>query len=185
MMKINQLFFCVSILFLMSCKKDVYQGEYNPEIVKEYNNTSLDSVQTMNLITNQKIQEFYDLGLLYLYNNKDKELDSVLTEQMNNYFVEKDTTQIQELIKEIKTSKSHFIKIQEVVSLSKDSTTNDSLGISQFKVKYYGKDKTYLSEKNKFVKYILKKNPDKFKQEFKFYFVKFAESDSILKGDIK
>ena len=184
-MKIKIPIICITILLLASCKKDVYQGEYNPEIVKEYNNTSLDSIQTMNLITNQKIQEFYDLGLLYLYNNKDKELDSVLTEQMNNYFLEKDTTQIKELIQEIKSSKSHFIKIQEVINLSKDSTSNDSLGISKFKIKYYGKDKTYLSEKNKFVKYILKKKPEKFKQEFKFYFVKFAENDSILKGDIK
>lgn len=184
-MKINNLIFCITILFITSCKKDVYQGEYNPEIVKEYNNTSLDSIQTMNLITNQKIQEFYDLGLLYLYNNRDKELDSVLTEQMNNYFIEKDTTQINELINEIKNTKSHFIKIQDVINLSKDSTSSDSLGISKFKIKYYGKDKTFLSEKNKFVKYILKKNPEKFKQEFKFYFVKFAEKDSILKGEIK
>ena len=172
---------------IFSCKKDDVVST-DPAIIRTYKNERtipLDSIQAMNQITNQKIQELYDLGLLYVYNTSDNELDSILTNQINNYFVEKDTFQVNAILNDIKDSKTHFIKIADVVKQEKDSTESDSIGISRFLIKYYNKEKKFMNQKEKFVQYILKKNPETFKREFKFYFLKFAKNDSILKGEIK
>ncbi|MCB9201743.1 MAG: hypothetical protein H6604_01660 [Flavobacteriales bacterium] len=185
-MKIKSYIYVLSlIVFITSCKKEVYDGNYDPEIVETYRNESLDSLQTINKIAEQKIQELYDLGLLYVYNNIDNELDSILSTQIDNYFYEKDSNQVNALLNEIKENKTHYIKITDVVNQDTDSMMEDSATISEFQIKYYNKEKNFLRKQNKYVKYILKKNPEKFVKEFKFYFIGFAENDSILRGEIK
>lgn len=167
-----------------SCKQEVYQGNYDPHIIKEHSNDTtipLDSIKAIQLITNQKLQEVYDLGLLYVHNNKDSELDSILFNQMDSYFATKDTIQITNLLNEIRNSKSHYIKISQNEKFLKDSTENDSIFYSKFLIKFYSKDKQYIHSKNKFVEYVLKKNPTKFRGEFKFYFIQFFETDSLIK----
>lgn len=172
------LFLIIEITF--SCKKEVYQTNYNPKIIKSNSNNSisLNSTEEIQLITNQKLQELYDLGLLYVYNNKDAELDSIISNQIDSYFIIKDPS-INNLFNEIKNSKSHFIKIIQNKNNLLNSKINDSIFYSKFLIKFYNKKKEYTYSKNKYVKYLIKRKPNKFKKEFKFYFIKFFENDSL------
>ena len=171
------------ILFLIliiynSCKNELSTKDYKRQIIIHHNNSSvsLKSIDAIKIISSQKIQELYDLGLLYVYNNKDKELDSIIYNHIDNYFIKQDSSKINLLLNEIKKSKSNIIKVKQNKIFLKKSILNDSIFYAKFLVKFYNKKKYYIHSKNKYVEYMIKKDSNK---KFKFYFLNFLNIDSI------
>ena len=80
---------------IISCNKK-YEGDENSiEVIRNANNngtyskTKLDSLQAINLITTQKVQDLLDLSALYTSGNKDTEIDSVITHKCRLIFYQK------------------------------------------------------------------------------------------------
>jgi len=177
--------------FVFSCKKK-YIGENSIETVK-YNKNSvieLDSIQTINNIITLKLQEIYDLATNYAVGNKDSDIDQTIYNQIQEYFKKPDTAVINPIIRELDSLKSRFVKINNVESFKYTEDTN-TLDCAKYNIDYYDVTRKYLGSENKYVQYTLKETPAKekiFKQEFKFYFIKFSgfsENDSILSGKIR
>src|SRR5690625_7334920 len=68
----------IGIIFILgSCKNDkIFQGEHDPEVIKTYRNqptgmSKMDSIESVNYITRQKIIEIYELTSLYTVNQND------------------------------------------------------------------------------------------------------------------
>lgn len=177
------------IVTYLSCNREKnYDGISEPEVISKYKNNAFaygDSLQAINRITKQKLQEFYDIGLLYLKNKNDKQLDSILLESMRDYLLNRDSLEMDNFLIQLKRERISFAKIKSVEKIDNFSPPLDSLGVSAYQVGFYNKEKKFVRNKKKFVKFVLKKNPEKFKNEFKFYFIEFAENDSIFSGVIK
>ena len=174
------------ILGFVSCNKK-YDGEDNSlETIRNANNkvtytkSSLDSLQAINLITSQKVQDLLDLSTLYTSGNKDTEIDSVIYTQMQAHFLTKDSNNLKPLLKEMDSLKVRFAKVNNLKT-SKSIIEKDTLDFANFDVEYYDKKKTYITTVNRKAQYMLKASPVKFQKEFKFYFNNFykQEPDSI------
>jgi len=172
-------------LGLFSCNKK-YEGEENSlETIRNANNrvtytkSSLDSLQAINVITTQKVQDLLDLSTLYTSGNKDTEIDSVIYTQMQAHFMTKDSNNLKPLLKEMDSLKVRFAKVNNLKT-SKSIVAKDTLDFADFDVEYYDKKRTYITTVNRKAQYMLKASPVKFKKEFKFYFNNFygKESDS-------
>lgn len=170
----------------ISCNKK-YEGEENSlETIRNANNritytkSSLDSLQAINLITSQKVQDLLDLSTLYTSGNKDTEIDSVIYTQMQAHFLTKDSGNLKPLLKEMDSLKVRFAKVNNLTT-SKSVVASDTLDFANFDVEYYDKKRTYITTVNRKAQYMLKASPVKFQKEFKFYFNNFykKESDSI------
>ena len=176
----------VIILGFISCNKK-YEGEDNSlETIRNANNrvtytkSSLDSLQAINLITSQKVQDLLDLSTLYTSGNKDTEIDSVIYTQMQAHFLSKDSNNLKPLLKEMDSLKVRYATISNLKT-SKKKKKKDTLDFANFDVEYYDKKRTYITTVNRKAQYLLKASPVKFQKEFKFYFTSFykKESDSI------
>lgn len=176
----------IFILGFVSCNKK-YEGEENSlETIRNANNrvtytkSSLDSLQAINVITSQKIQDLLDLSTLYTSGNKDTEIDSVIYTQMQAHFLSKDSNNLKPLLKEMDSLKVRFATISNLKT-SKSIIEKDTLDFANFDVEYYDKKRTYITTVNRKAQYMLKASPVKFQKEFKFYFTNFykKESDSI------
>lgn len=171
---------------LISCNKK-YEGEDNSlETIRNANNkvtytkSSLDSLQAINLITSQKVQDLLDLSTLYTSGNKDTEIDSVIYTQMQAHFMTKDSNNLKPLLKEMDSLKVRFAKVNNLKT-TKSVVEKDTLDFANFDVEYYDKKRTYITTVNRKAQYMLKASPVKFQKEFKFYFNNFykTESDSV------
>jgi len=179
------------IFFIFSCKKK-YIGDNSIETVKYNKNVAieLDSIQTRNNIILIKLQEIYDLAINYAIGNKDSDIDKAIYNQMQEYFEKKDSTAINPIIKEIDSIRARFARVNKVNAFEYSKNT-DTLDFASYKIDYYDVERKYLGTMSKNTQYILKETPDKerkFKQEFKFYFVKFdvfSGKDSISLGKIR
>lgn len=180
--------FSLSIIItgFISCNKK-YEGEDNSlETIRNANNritytkSSLDSLQAINLITSQKVQDLLDLSTLYTSGNKDTEIDSVIYTQMQAHFLTKDSNNLKPLLKEMDSLKVRFAKVSNLTT-SKSVVESDTLDFANFDVEYYDKKRTYITTVNRKAQYMLKASPVKFQKEFKFYFNNFykKETDSI------
>lgn len=174
------------ILGFISCNKK-YEGEDNSlETIRNANNrvtytkSSLDSLQAINLITSQKVQDLLDLSTLYTSGNKDTEIDSVIYTQMQAHFLSKDSNNLKPLLKEMDSLKVRYATISNLKT-SKSVIEKDTLDFADFDVEYYDKKRTYITTVNRKAQYLLKASPVKFQKEFKFYFTSFykKETDSI------
>ncbi len=172
---------------IVSCNKK-YEGEENSlETIRNANNrvtyskSKLDTLQAINVITSQKIQDLLDLSTLYTSGNKDTEIDSVIYTQMQAHFLTKDSNNLKPLLKEMDSLKVIFAKVNNLTT-SKSVIANDTLDFANFDVEYYDKKRTYITTVNRKAQYMLKASPVKFQKEFKFYFNNFygKESDSII-----
>ena len=153
---------------IISCNKK-YEGDENSiEVIRNANNngtyskTKLDSLQAINLITTQKVQDLLDLSALYTSGNKDTEIDSVIYTQMQAHFLSKDS--------------SNFAKVSKLTT-SKTVKEKDTLDFANFDVEYYDNKRTYLTTVNRKAQFTLKASPVKFQKEFKFYFTNFYKKD--------
>ena len=167
----------------ISCNKK-YEGEDNSlETIRNANNrityskSKLDSLQAINLITSQKIQDLLDLSTLYTSGNKDTEIDSVIYTQMQAHFPTKDSNNLKPLLKEMDSLKVRFAKVNNLTT-SKSVIANDTLDFANFDVEYYDKKRTYITTVNRKAQYMLKASPVKFQKEFKFYFNNFYKKES-------
>lgn len=173
----------ILILGFVSCNKK-YEGEDNSlETIRNANNrvtyskAKLDSLQAINVITSQKVQDLLELSALYTSGNKDTEIDSVIYTQMQAHFLNPDSSNIKPLLKEMDSLKVRYVKLNNLKT-SKSVIGNDTLDIANFDVEYYDKKRTFITTVNRKARYFLKASPVKFKKEFKFYFDSFYQKDA-------
>lgn len=176
----------MSFLAFYSCKKDQREGaqEKYPQNDNSYSNSKMDSLQAINQITKQKIQELLDLSTLYASNKKGTEMDTVIYNQIKTYFLEADSSLINPIVSEIKGLNAHHVKVGKVET-EKLISKIDTLDQAKFNVEYFDQNKKMIKSFDKKAIFVLKKNPVKFKQEFKFYFVNFDSKDSTSVGVTK
>lgn len=167
---------------IISCNKK-YEGDENSiEVIRNANNngtyskTKLDSLQAINLITTQKVQDLLDLSALYTSGNKDTEIDSVIYTQMQAHFLSKDSSNLTPLLKEMDSLKVKFAKVSKLTT-SKTVKEKDTLDFANFDVEYYDNKRTYLTTVKRKAQFTLKASPVKFQKEFKFYFTNFYKKD--------
>lgn len=182
-----------SILLFVACNKKEYPVS-DLEIIRKTSNkisypvAQMDSAQAIHAITKQKVQEVLDLSSLYLSGNKDTEIDSIIYKQLLKYFESPDSINLGPLFNEldslkVKTAKIHQLEITQV------PYQKDTLNNAHFIVEYFDNRSNSLGEYEKNAQYILKTAPEKFKKEFKFYFLNFyltpPQKDSISVGVTK
>lgn len=165
---------------IYSCDKK-YEGDTSLEDAKYKTNRNtipsvkMDSIQAINTITKQKIQDLLDLSTLYISGNKDTEIDSVIYAQMRGYFLEGDSLHIKPLLKDLDSLKVRYAKVNKL-EISRIPDGNDTLDYAQFSVEYYNDKKAFIGNFNRQAQYILKASPKQFQKEFKFYFLNFYGS---------
>jgi len=71
---------------------------------------------------------------------------------------------------EMDSLKVNYIEITGLDTSKRDSLISDSIRSVDYWVRYYNKDKKLIDSLHKSTKYVLKKEPKKFKHEFIFYF---------------
>lgn len=159
---------------LLACDKK-YDGQSNLDTVKYNTNTKsypvtqIDSLQAINIITKQKLQELYDLSTLYASGNKDTEIDSVIFAQMQSYFLPEDSGNIRPLLKELESLKVRYAKVNKIAT-TEEIKDADTMNFVEYDVDYFTNQRSAIGNYQKRSRYILKKAPVKFKREFKFYF---------------
>ncbi len=170
----------------------VYSGEMNTEAVSKYNPDqtydwqSLDSLDFVQKITTQKLQEVLDLASVS-NNDNDLKIKQILSNQLKNYFLTNDTMSLKFIYDSVLMNKNYVAKISEVEILQNDSIVSDTLGKVNFSYHLFDKEhkNNYILTKTKSASYILKRKSDKLKKEFKYYFTSFSEKDTIRKGVAK
>lgn len=177
-MKTNKILIILGILltFFSACNKP---AETISDIEKLRQNTNkqgfpvakMDSLQAIESITLQKLQEILDLSSLY-HSGGDTEIDSVIYAQMKSYFSEPDSLKMNHLLKPIDSLKSKSAKISNL-KIDKKIIQNDTLDFATFNIEYFDKSQKSLGKFENNAQFILKPHPIKFKKEFKFYFVDF------------
>lgn len=185
---IIQLLLAFFIIGAISCNKaKYYEGEKDPIKIKGYKNENyytsekMDSLEVISHITKQKLQEVFDLAILASENKSNKDIDTLLLSQLQGYFPKGDTLYYSNIINNLDSLGAKYVKIELENFIKNDSTKlssldslktqkNDSIGKILFKAHFYDKNKKYFYTQENQANYILKRNPTKFKLEFKFYF---------------
>ncbi len=177
-------------LTVLSCKKeqqiseiDVLRNGNNEDV---YSSTKLDSAQAIASITEQKLQELYDISALYSSGNKNTAVDTLNYNQIQGYFLKKDSANVKNLLKELDSLKVKNVKVKNLEITSKIEG-KDTLDYANYTVEYKNKDHKMLAELNKKSLYKLQKSSSNSKKEFKFYFVEVdvKEKDSVSSGVTK
>ena len=166
----------LSIWIVYSCKKDTtYNGDYNPEVIKEYRNdgaslnTKMDSLEAVNFISKQKLREFFELSAL-ASNNNDSVVQDLLINQLRSYFTTDKASEVDTLLSKFKVNNIHFITIAKFNIIPNDSLTPDTIKQADYTLNMFNKDKKLVESVNRTSLFVLKQEPIKFKREFKFYF---------------
>ncbi len=186
----NIVFYLVIIIMsVISCKKEQPISEIdllrngNEDV---YSSTKLDSAQAITSITQQKLQELYDISALYTSGNRNTAVDTVNYNQIQGYFLKKDSANVKNLLKELDSLKVKFVKVKNL-EISSEIKGKDTLDFANYTVEYKNKEQKVLGELNKKSTYKLQKTSANSKKEFKFYFVQVdvKEKDSISSGVTK
>ncbi|WP_223558217.1 hypothetical protein [Chryseobacterium lathyri] len=184
MKKINKLLiFAVLFLAFISCnnkKTEVSDLDKlrNSTNVKSYPAVQMDSMQAINSITKQKVQELLDLSTLYLSGNRNTEIDTVIYSQMESYFHKPDSTTFKKLFHELDSLKVKSVKVNNL-NVYKEFYKKDTLDYAKFNLEYFDSKNKSLGTFEKNAQYILLSTP-MIKKEFKFYFLDFY-SDPLKK----
>ena len=108
----------LALMTIIACKKeqtisdiDVLRNGNNEDV---YSTTKLDSAQAIASITQQKLQELYDISALYSSGNKNTAIDSLNYEQIQGYFVKKDSANVMGLLKELDSLKVKLVKVKNL-----------------------------------------------------------------------
>ena len=102
---------------LISCKKEQPLSEIdllrngNEDV---YSSTKLDSAQAIASITQQKLQELYDISALYSSGNKNTAVDTLNYNQIQGYFLKKDSANVKNLLKELDSLKVKNVKVKNL-----------------------------------------------------------------------
>ncbi len=177
-------------LALVSCKKeqpisdiDLLRNGRNEDV---YPTTKLDSAQAIASITQQKLQELYDISALYSSGNKNTAIDTLNYNQIQGYFLKKDSSNVKHLLKELDSLKVRSVKVKNL-EINSEIKGKDTLDYALYTVEFKNRDQKTIGEFNKKSQYKLLKSPINFKKEFKFYFVEIdvKPKDSTLIGVTK
>ena len=174
---------------LISCKKEQPLSEIdllrngNEDV---YSSTKLDSAQAIASITQQKLQELYDISALYSSGNKNTAVDTLNYNQIQGYFLKKDSANVKNLLKELDSLKVKNVKVKNL-QISSEIKGKDTLDFANYTVEYKNKEQKTLGEVNKKSQYKLQKSSANSKKEFKFYFVEVdvKDKDSVSTGVTK
>jgi hypothetical protein len=160
----------------------------NSNNTKTYPAVQMDSMQAINSITKQKVQELLDLSTLYLSGKRNTEIDTVIFSQMESYFHKPDSLTFRHLFKELDSLKVKTVKVNNL-QVYKDYDKKDTMDYAKFNVEYFDDKNRSLGTFEKNAQYTLISKPIKFKKEFKFYFLNFyfipAKKDSTSVGVTK
>ena len=186
----NIVFYLVIIIMsVISCKKE--QPISAIDLLRNgnedvYSSTKLDSAQAITSITQQKLQELYDISALYTSGNRNTAVDTVNYNQIQGYFLKKDSANVKNLLKELDSLKVKFVKVKNL-EISSEIKGKDTLDFANYTVEYKNKEQKVLGELNKKSTYKLQKTSANSKKEFKFYFVQVdvKEKDSVSSGVTK
>ncbi|KFF21338.1 hypothetical protein [Chryseobacterium sp. JM1] len=177
MKRINKfLIFAVLFLAFVSCnnkKTEVSDLDKlrNSTNVKSYPAVQMDSMQAINSITKQKVQELLDLSTLYLSGNRNTEIDTVIFSQMESYFHKPDSVTFKKLLRELDSLKVKSVKVNSL-NVYKEFYKKDTLDYAKFNLEYFDAKNKSLGTFEKNAQYILLSTP-MIKKEFKFYFLDF------------
>ena len=183
-------FSTVFLLGLLSCKKEETISDIdllrNGNNLDVYPTTKLDSAQAIASITQQKLQELYDISALYSSGNKNTAIDSLNYNQIQGYFVKKDSNNIKGLLQELDSLKVKNVKVKNL-TINTEIKGKDTLDFALYTVEYKDREQRTIGEFNKKSQYKLQKSPINFKKEFKFYFVEIdvKSKDSLSSGVTK
>lgn len=183
-------FSTVFLLGLQSCKKEEAISDIdllrNGNNLDVYPTTKLDSAQAIASITQQKLQELYDISALYSSGNKNTAIDSLNYNQIQGYFVKKDSNNIKGLLQELDSLKVKNVKVKNL-TINTEIKGKDTLDFALYTVEYKDREQRTIGEFNKKSQYKLQKSPINFKKEFKFYFVEIdvKSKDSLSSGVTK
>lgn len=176
-MKLNKIVLInllIVIITLIACKKE--QTLSDIDILRNSNNreafpaTKLDSAQAIVSITQQKLQELYDISALYSSGNKNTAIDTLNYNQIQGYFLKKDSSNTKSLLRELDSMKVKNVKVKNL-QIATEIKGKDTLDYAIYTVEYKNSDQKTIGELNKKSQYKLIKSPINFKKEFKFYFV--------------
>lgn len=177
MKKINKfLMFTVLFLAFVSCnnkKTEISDLDTlrNSNNVKSYPVVQMDSMQAINSITKQKVQELLDLSTLYLSGKRNTEVDTFIYSQMESYFHKPDSLTFKNLFRELDSLKVKSVKVNSL-NVYKEFYKKDTLDYARFNVEYFDEKNKSLGAFEKNAQYILMSTP-MIKKEFKFYFLDF------------
>ncbi|PIF43348.1 hypothetical protein CLU96_0253 [Chryseobacterium sp. 52] len=177
MKRINKfLMFAVLFLAFVSCnnkKSEVSDLDKlrNSNNVRSYPAVQMDSMQAINSITKQKVQELLDLSTLYLSGNRNTEIDTVIYSQMESYFHKPDSLTFKKLFHELDSLKVKSVKVNSL-NVYKEFYKKDTLDYAKFNLEYFDVKNKSLGTFEKNAQYILLASP-MIKKEFKFYFLDF------------
>ncbi|WP_370897489.1 hypothetical protein [Chryseobacterium gossypii] len=180
MKRINNFFILVILLLgFASCKNKKTEVSdldklRNSNNTKTYPAVQMDSMQAINSITKQKVQELLDLSTLYLSGNRNTEIDTVIYSQMESYFHKPDSLTFRNLFRELDSLKVKSVKVNNL-SVYKEFYNKDTLDYAKFNVEYFDNKNKSLGTFEKNAQYILLSVP-KAEKEFKFYFLNFYSS---------
>ena len=176
-MKLNKIVLInllIVIITLIACKKE--QTLSDIDILRNSNNreafpaTKLDSAQAIVSITQQKLQELYDISALYSSGNKNTAIDTLNYNQIQGYFLKKDSSNTKSLLRELDSMKVKNVKVKNL-QIATEIKGKDTLDYAIYTVEYKNSDQKTIGELNKKSQYKLIKSPINFKKEFKFFFV--------------
>ncbi|AYZ14795.1 hypothetical protein V2E39_11750 [Chryseobacterium arthrosphaerae] len=171
----NFLIFTILLVLLAACNKKTEVSDLdklrNSNNEKSYPAVQMDSMQAINSITKQKVQELLDLSTLYLSGNRNTEIDTVIYSQMESYFHKPDSLTFKRLIKELDSMKVKSVKVNNL-NVYKEFYKKDTLDYAKFNVEYFDSKNKSLGSFEKNAQYILL-STSKLKKEFKFYFLDF------------
>ena len=169
--------FLLICLFVLGCNKSTENTSDLDKLRQSSNRnsypiTSMDSLEAINFITKQKIQELIDLSTLYSNGHKDTEIDTVIYNQMSSYFSSPDSLKLRPILSQLESLKVKNAKVNDL-KIEKKVKGKDTTEFANFNVEYFDKDNKSLGTFTKTAQYTLKLTPVKFKKEFKFYFLNF------------
>lgn len=191
-MKLNKILLIFIIIFslLISCNKN-NEAVNELQILRESTNSKsypaiqMDSLQAVNSITKQKVQELIDLSALYLDGNQDIHIDKAIFKQMEEYFYQPDSLTFKNIFEDFKLNNVKSAKVKNL-ELFEDIKSGDTLNMAKFSVEYFDKSNRYLGDFERKAQYTM--TPNKENKEFKFYFLTFyegLEKDSTSLGVIR
>ncbi|PRB03365.1 hypothetical protein CQ046_10380 [Chryseobacterium sp. MYb7] len=172
----NLLIFTVLLTLFIACNNKTSEVSdldklRNSNNEKSYPAVQMDSMQAINSITKQKVQELLDLSTLYLSGNRNTEIDTVIYSQMESYFHKPDSLTFKTLLKELDSMKAKTAKVSNL-NVYKEFYKKDTLDYAKFNVEYFDNKNKSLGSFEKNAQYILL-STSKLKKEFKFYFLDF------------
>lgn len=172
----NFLIFTVLLTLFIACNNKTSEVSdldklRNSNNEKSYPAVQMDSMQAINSITKQKVQELLDLSTLYLTGNRNTEIDTVIYSQMESYFHKPDSLTFKKLLKELDSMKVKTAKVSNL-NVYKEFYKKDTLDYAKFNVEYFDNKNKSLGSFEKNAQYILL-STSKLKKEFKFYFLDF------------